>query len=172
MPGFTIHIAIAKEYIEKHPEEIKQEKEFIQGVIDPDLLSIEKHISKEITHYETPKKGKLEIDLEKFIQNKPKDCSVDYEKGYFLHLLTDSLFYTKDFKKETQDMKAKGEDFYYDYDVLNESLMKRYQVNALPTIQKYMGKLDGKPKYLQEEKIVQFIERVASCDLEKERKER
>ena len=37
MPGFTIHIAITKEYVEKHKNEIKNENEFIEGTIAPDL---------------------------------------------------------------------------------------------------------------------------------------
>ena len=38
MPGFVIHIAVAKEYINKHKNEIKDEKEFLNGVVAPDLI--------------------------------------------------------------------------------------------------------------------------------------
>ena len=36
MPGFVIHIAIAKEYERKHKNEIKNTEEFIKGAIAPD----------------------------------------------------------------------------------------------------------------------------------------
>lgn len=41
MPGFTIHIAIAKEYAKKHEKEIKSMDEFIEGTIAPDYIPIE-----------------------------------------------------------------------------------------------------------------------------------
>ena len=37
MPGFTIHIIIAKEYMKKHKGEIKDEKAFIEGCMAPDF---------------------------------------------------------------------------------------------------------------------------------------
>ena len=40
MPGFTIHIAIAKEYAKKHKKEIINEEEFVEGTISPDYISI------------------------------------------------------------------------------------------------------------------------------------
>ena len=40
MPGFTIHIAIAKEYARKHKEEIRNIDEFIEGTIAPDYVPI------------------------------------------------------------------------------------------------------------------------------------
>lgn len=43
MPGFTIHIAVAKEYIKKHKDEIKNEEEFIKGIIDPDYIFLKIH---------------------------------------------------------------------------------------------------------------------------------
>lgn len=37
MPGFTIHMAIAKQYTKKYNSEIKNEDEFIKGAIAPDM---------------------------------------------------------------------------------------------------------------------------------------
>ena len=36
MPGFVIHLATANEYIRKHPNEIKNKADFINGSIAPD----------------------------------------------------------------------------------------------------------------------------------------
>lgn len=38
MPGFVIHLAIAKEYLKRYPEDGEDEEEFYRGVIAPDLL--------------------------------------------------------------------------------------------------------------------------------------
>jgi len=53
MPGFTIHIAVAKRYIEKHKSEIKSEEEFIKGAIAPDMNEKMDEIAqdKSKTHY-------------------------------------------------------------------------------------------------------------------------
>ena len=52
MPGFTIHIAVAKEYAKKHPKEIRDVDEFIKGSIAPDNISLENSdIDKSTTHY-------------------------------------------------------------------------------------------------------------------------
>ena len=40
MPGFIIHIAVGKEYIKKHENEIKDVDEFIKGIVAQDLSSI------------------------------------------------------------------------------------------------------------------------------------
>ena len=40
MPSFTMHIAIANEYIRKHKNEIKNIKEFVKGNIYPDFFAL------------------------------------------------------------------------------------------------------------------------------------
>lgn len=52
MPGFVIHLAVANGYMNKHKNEIKDENEYIKGVLDPDCITLNnKEISKNITHY-------------------------------------------------------------------------------------------------------------------------
>ena len=64
MPGFTIHIIIAKEYIKKHPNEIKNEKDFIRGSISPDLTT-----NKNKTHYGTWEKYILITHLNRMLKD-------------------------------------------------------------------------------------------------------
>ena len=106
MPGFIIHIAVGKEYIKKHENEIKDVDEFIKGIVAPDLISIlNKEINKSITHY-----GKLHNkdyikNLDTFLQNDKVDINNDYWKGYFIHLITIYCFYVESFKDETLEIK-------------------------------------------------------------------
>lgn len=95
MPGFTIHIAIANEYMRKHKKEILDREAFIKGTIAPDL-SEDKYKS----HYENH--GENHVGLSKFMKQTEIDIKSDYGKGYFLHLLTDELFYHHVFEKETR----------------------------------------------------------------------
>ena len=62
----------------------RYKKVFINGIIKPDL--IEKEKSHYLDENGTPK-------LEEFLKDIPLDT--DYNKGYFLHLVTDYLFYNK-----------------------------------------------------------------------------
>lgn len=171
MPGFTIHLAVAKEYEKKHKDEIKKEADFIQGVLAPDLLSIKNKEDKTITHYGKRKEGRLEIQLKEFIDTTTIDLVSDYGKGYFLHLLTDYYFYTQDFKQETDDTIQKETTFYHDYDCLNQELLETYQIEVLPEIAKYMAIIKDKPEFLKPQKVNEFIEKMAKLDLEEEKKE-
>ena len=83
MAGYVIHLAVGEEYLRKHPNEIKSYDEFIQGIIAPDDVK-----DKSLTHY-GPKSSK--VNLKNFFEE--KDIDSDFNKGYFIHLLTDYIFY-------------------------------------------------------------------------------
>ena len=52
MPGFTIHIAIAKEYAKKNKGEVQDLEDFIKGTIAPDYIALtDPEKNKDITHY-------------------------------------------------------------------------------------------------------------------------
>ena len=40
MPGYVIHLAVAKEYAKKHKKEIENYNKFIDGVIYPDSVTL------------------------------------------------------------------------------------------------------------------------------------
>ena len=169
MPGFTIHIAIAKQYIEKHPLEIKKEEEFIKGVIAPDMNAKLDGPAEDKSKNHYGKWGKYEVEthLDEFLKDEEIDIENDYWKGYFLHLLTDHYFYNKEkyFKKEHREMVANNDRFYYDYDCLNKMLIEKYKINILDNIKSFMNMHDGEPKYLKEDRIINFIEEISEMNI-------
>ena len=172
MPGFTIHIAIAKEYAKKHEKEIKNIDEFIEGTIAPDYIPIEnKNIHKSETHYGIWgdwTKDNQEIHLDKFLQDEKVDFRTDYWKGYFLHLLADDYFDRIYFRKEAIQAKENHDTFHKDYDCLNPEIIKKYQIKPMEKIQEYMHDIKEKPKYLKINKMIDFIEYMSNINLEEQ----
>lgn len=168
MPGYTIHIAIAKQYLKKHGLEIKNEAEFINGSIAPDMN--EKldgpAEDKNITHY--GKWGKYEVTtyIDEFLKDTEIDIQQDFWKGYFLHLITDHYFYNQYFKEEHQRMIKNNDRFYYDYDCLNEELIEEYNLTILDNIKQYINLYNDEPKYLKKLKVVDFIDNISNIDIQ------
>lgn len=167
MPGFTIHIAVAKQYMKKHKLEIKNEEEFIIGSIAPDLNENMSDTAddKNITHYGEWGKNKYEINIQNFLTDSRVNLSEDYWKGYLLHLLTDLYFYKNKFLKETKETEKNNDDFYYDFYCLNKTLIKKYKIDIRPNVKKYMSIIEGETKYLKEEHIIDFVEEISSINL-------
>ena len=174
MPGYTIHIAIAKKYIEKHKNEIKNEEQFIKGVIAPDMNEKldEPAENKSATHYGSWGKYEVTTYIDEFFRDSKVDMNQDYWKGYFLHLLADHYFYNynKYFKKEHQEVIKNNDRFYYDFDCLNKLLIEKYQLKIFDNIKKYMNTFDEKPRYLTEAKVIQFIEEISDMDIQEKSK--
>ena len=169
MPGFVIHLAVAKEYMNKHQNEINNKKEFIRGIIEPDLIAdLNKNISKGQTHYGKNGVRKLKSYLDLFLADPKVDMTKDYYKGYFVHLFTDNEFYLNYFKTETQDMISNNDSYYHDYDCLNKALMEKYKIGKtyIKDVDKYMNYIEEEPKYLTEEKVVNFIEKITTESIE------
>lgn len=168
MPGFTIHIATAKEYIKKHKLEIKNEEEFIKGVIAPDMNEKLDGPAEDKSKKHYGKWGKHEVTtyIDEFLKDSKIDMSQDFWKGYFLHLLADHYFYNKYFYNEHQEIIKNDDRFYFDYDCLNKSLIERYKIYIFDNIKKYMNMYNEKPKYLNESKIIDFIEEISNMDIQ------
>lgn len=159
MPGFTIHIAVATEYVKKHKNEIINENEFFDGTIAPDL-SEDKYKS----HY-----GKNLIGVYEFLQANEFDITSDYGKGYFLHLLVDEAFYHNYFKDECAYATINHKNFYKDYGCLNEMIINDYKVTYIPEIvKKHFEKVEGKSEILNPQKIKNFINRLSEISIEKQ----
>lgn len=172
MPGFVIHLAVAKQYLKYHPGEIQNREDFENGIIAPDLDASQNEIerNKSKTHYGKWGNYETEINLDQFLQDPKVDLFQDFWKGYFLHLLTDYYFYERFFQKETFEVKQNQDKFYQDYDVLNASLISKYDLPFRKDLQKFISFREGTPKYLNLEKILDFIEFVSHLDLTKQQK--
>ena len=149
MPGYVIHLSVANRYIEKHPEEIKDHNKFIEGVISPDGVT-----DKSITHY-GPKSSKVNLKL--FLES--NEINDDFNKGYFLHLVTDYLFYNR-------FLDYFSKDIYNDYDILNKTLEEKYNVKIPEEVKGKFFYKTGETKILNLESVIEFIEKTSEYKLE------
>lgn len=154
MAGYIIHISVGEEYIRLHPNEIKNHEEFISGIIYPDSVA-----DKSLTHC-GPKSSK--VNLSNFF--KDKDIDTDFNKGYFLHLVADYLFYNK-------FLKVFSKNIYNDYDILNRELEKIFNVNVPNEIKDKVLYKSGQTQILNLDETIDFIKKVASYKLEDIKKE-
>ncbi len=149
MAGYVIHLAVAEEYIRKHPQEVENYDEFIEGIIYPDNFE-----NKSISHY-GEKSSK--VNLRRFFEE--RDIKDSFNKGYFLHLVTDYLFYNN-------LLDCFSNDIYDDYDILNKDLILRYNVKLPKKVKDKIFFKEGNTKILKYEEIIQFIDKVSSFIME------
>ena len=178
MAGLNIHFAIAKRYIEKN--KVLDEQSFYQGTIDPDLAA-----NKEISHYSgvqdknnLPDYLKNKVLLSKYLD--VNNIDTDYDKGVFLHLVTDYLWFNEFFDRyyiNNTTYKDFVKDLYYSYDFTNPHIDNKYNMNYGEfreimdnTIQKahsnreYNGEVRN--NIIPIDKLDLFIESVSSINLE------
>lgn len=156
MPGYVIHIATANEYIRKHKDEIKNKEDFFKGCIAPDETDKE---NKKVTHYGN---GSDQVELRKYLQSNNLDS--DYQKGYFLHLITDYIFYNK-------LLECISKKIYNDYDILNDYLIKKYDVKLLEEIKDKVFYTDGQTEILSKELAEKIIDVASETSLEEVKNE-
>lgn len=150
MPGYVIHLAVAKEYLKKSKNRNENEEEFINGVIFPDSVE-----DKAITHYgEKSSKSNLYEFL------KDKNVNNSFNRGYFLHLLTDYLFYNKYVDRMTKDM-------YNDYDITNKKLIDKYNVELPNEIKGSVFFKEGDLQILSYELLYKMIDEISNMDIDK-----
>lgn len=147
MPGYVIHLAVAKKQLEFN--KVKNEDEFIKGIIAPDLLKKQG----EDSHYGYSSKP----NIKKFL--KEHDLRDDYNKGYFVHLATDLLFYDRFLSRWSAEI-------YDDYDILNKKLIEEYNIRIPKEVEEYVHIKDGELKKLSLEEIIEFIEGIGKVSLE------
>lgn len=148
MPGYVIHLAVGKVYLQNN--KINNISEFQKGIIAPDMAR-----DKSKSHYgpysSRPNlKGYIEM-------NKNFD---EFKEGYFLHLVTDYLFYNRFLTKWDSDI-------YEDYNKLNNAIIKKYRIIVPKEIQNIVQCEIGKPKVLDENKLYRFIDSVGKIDIRK-----
>lgn len=148
MPGFVIHLAVAKKQMKL--DNIENEEEFIKGVIAPDLLKkqgIESHYG---VNFKNP-------DWKSFFEK--YDLKTDYNKGFFLHLITDYIFYSEYLEEWKPSI-------YDDYDVLNDILVDKYSLEIPKEIESYVGSQNKPLTILNLDDIITFIENLGNMSLE------
>ena len=154
MSNYTIHIAIAKEYLRKH--EGYNEVEFIKGTIYPDMVK-----DKRKTHFgENSASCNLKDFLSKYSIND------SYNAGWFLHLIVDIQFYHNYFNDWDSDQNNNKELLYQDYDIINGQLIEKYNI-VLPEEIKNICKIKkGELTYINMETLFEFIEELSNKSIE------
>ena len=179
MPCLVIHLAVAKKYLEKHPEENKDE--FILGSIAPDinLYNINQYINgvadgKNSHHfglnYETGnilEYMKKKVDFALFF--KSNDINTSFLRAYFLHLLCDYRFFSEYINDEWfnslsfMDAVKIG---YNEYNLITPIIISKYDLEVPNQIKDIIsGKGKGKLKVLDEQTIYRFIDEMSNVDL-------
>ena len=152
MPSLIMYLAIAKKYIEKHPEEI--EADFIKGILAPD---IKRNLKAEKARLHYGEQSSHRPDLNRFYQERGLDSS--YNRGYFLNLLSDYLFYNEFLQEYSVSV-------FHDFRKMNKRMKEKYRI-ALP--RELEGRVefeDGEPVSIDEESVYQFIDFAGQVDLE------
>mgnify|MGYP007087033599 CR=1 FL=1 len=148
MPGYVIHLAIGKKYIDKN--NIKDTDAFLQGCIMPDLLD------KKSSHYG---ESSSNPDFQKFLETNSLDS--EYNQGYLLHLISDYLFYNKYLKRFVESF---SDEIYHDYNKLNKFLIEKYNVGIPEEIKSVVGFENGEPTILKKDSICSFIDAISEID--------
>lgn len=167
----TMHLAIAKKYLENH-KDLNYEK-VIAGTLYPDAIE-----DNDKSHYTDINRGndnvshvRGKVNLYAFLkEHKSLD---DFELGWFLHLITDYLFFEECFTEEyllNNSYEDFCKDLYFAYDHLNLYLSQKYNIveNDYKTYpSEYYPGSAYEDCILPKEMIDEFINRVSVIDLNK-----
>lgn len=171
MASSAIHLAVAKKYLEQHKD--LDYKKVLDGTLYPDTTE-----DNDISHYTNKNRGsdnvshvRGKVDLYAFLLE--HETLDDYHIGWFLHLITDYLFFDECFTTEyllSRDYKVFCEELYFAYKCLNLYLTDKYDIKisdyeAHP--QEYYPGIPYQDCILSKEDMDKFIIRVSSIDLEK-----
>ena len=179
MPCIAIHLAVAKKYLEKHPDE--KYNEFILGTIAPDITldDVNKYINgvftdKNSRHFGTNNKTddiieymKNKVDFKKFFEI--NDINSSFLRAYFLHLVCDYYFFGEYITSD----KLKGLSFmdavklgYSDYDLITAKLIKKYNLNIPMEVKDLISmKEEGDLQIIDEVMVDNFINEMSNIDL-------
>ncbi len=132
MASFSIHLAIGKRYMDKNKGEIIDKHAFYDGIIAPDITD-----NKIATHYSLPYVERWQTNVEgkvflpEYLTHGTYDGS-DYEKGVFLHLVTDYIFFCHLLDKNYLDGITLFEfcnDLYHSYDIVSNAIDTKYEID-------------------------------------------
>ena len=146
MSGYVIHLAVGKVYSKNN--KINDLESFEKGIMAPDMEE-----DKSKSHY-----GPFSSSpgIKEFLEQ--QGILDSYNEGYFLHLLTDYLFYNKFLDRWEKSI-------YDDYDIINENIIKKYGIEIPKEIQEKVKFKQGNLTILKEEDIYKFIELVGKLNI-------
>ncbi len=176
MPSIQIHIAVGKKYCEIN--KLNFTLDFYKGVVEPDLLGENSHYSGLRDKNDILEYLKNKVNLISYLNK--NNILDEYHKGYFLHLVTDYLFFNYYFsKKYLEDIGYEKfcKNLYFSYDVVNDYLIEKYKIDYLlykndimQDIEKSKSEknMDDKQyqNILSQDKLERFIENVGKINLE------
>lgn len=153
MPSYIVHLAIAQEYLKKHNK--KYSKDFILGSLEPDFTTV-----KSETHYG---KSPAYTSLKEYLKN--NKINTDFDQGYFLHLVTDYLFYNHYLNE------LRKPQIYDDYDILTKPLLEKYNIILPEKLKDKITFKNGTTQILTFPLACKVIDEVSSLTLEEVEKE-
>lgn len=171
MASAAIHLAIAKQYLERHPDLDK--KDLFRGTLYPDvgINSIELHYPKSFVICDFAIGVYDKVDLYAFLLS--NNVFNSFEVGWFLHLVTDYLFFLECFTEEYLLSKTCNkfcQELYHAYDCLDSYLFTKYHIvkeDYEAYSSEYYPGIPYEECILSKEMVDAFIDRVSSIDLEK-----
>lgn len=101
--------------------------------------------------------------MEEFLNN--NEIVNSFDRGCFLHLVTDYLFYNYYLEYYSK------QEMYHDYDVLNKRLIEKYKVVLPNIIKDKVYYIEGETKILKYDLAIKIIEEISGMDLDKIAKE-
>lgn len=170
MASSPIHLAIAKKYIERY--NLLDKRLVLSGTLYPDTVK-----DKNISHYaDLEKRGHDNIshlagkvNLYSFLLEHENMDSFQF--GWFIHLVTDYLFFDECFTKEyllSHSYEEFRRDLYFSYDCLTNYLMEKYNITmedyTIYPNEFFPGK-GYKECLFTKDMIDDFITRVSSIDI-------
>ena len=178
MPSLTIHIAVGMEYLKNF--NIFDKPQFLDGIMAPDLIGRQGKIQRMQSHFSDKffdnmtleEVCKAHVNLYSYLSQ--TEIKNDYDKGYFLHLATDYLFYNKFvfekiFKKDKSFQTLKNSSdisLYDDYNCVDKHIETKYNVDNSKNPWAGKGK-EGEPKYFTKTDLYEFIDICSKIDLKK-----
>jgi len=176
MASINMHLAIAKRYIEKHPNAIQNERDFYDGNVAPDLAEDKEatHCGKRCETNDLVKRNKEKVNLQKFLLT--NTLQNDFNKGMFLHLYADWIYYNDFLDMEyvkTASFKDFANDNFFTMDLYNKFLIEKHGLSFAMTSMEHeileiiaaYGKNVGGKLIFSQETLENYIERVSSVDL-------
>lgn len=158
MASLLMHLYIGQEYYKKHENEENLD-EIVKGSLAPDLAK-----EKQKAHY-GPITAKP--NLKEYLNE--NNITDSYQRAYFLHLITDSLFYNYliDIDKIVEEIGLEEwhKKYYKDYNSITASILKKISIEIPEPVKNFLDVPEGRTELFKEEDFFNLVEKLSSLDL-------